>query len=97
MTDVFAALSDPTRRSIYERIGFERGSTATDLARDSSVSRQAIAKHLSLLETAGLVERRRLGNRVQFFVTDGGLDEVEQWVKRVRGGWDSRLERLDGP
>lgn len=93
--DVFAALSDPTRRSIYERIGQEGACTATQIARQVPVTRQAITKHLGMLEQAGLVERRRHGNRVEFTVTGGGLDEVEIWVDRTRSAWTERLDRMD--
>jgi DNA-binding transcriptional ArsR family regulator len=93
--DVFSALSDPTRRAIYERIVSEGASSASHVARDAAVSRQAIAKHLTVLEDAGLVARRRAGNRVEFFVTGEGLDEVEAWVGRVRATWSERLARLD--
>jgi DNA-binding transcriptional ArsR family regulator len=93
--DVFAALSDPTRRAIYERLGAEGACTATHIARDSAVTRQAIAKHLAVLEEAGLVTRRRDGNRVEYHVTGRGLDEVEAWVGKVRSRWEHRLDRID--
>ncbi|MDH4118947.1 MAG: ArsR family transcriptional regulator [Acidimicrobiia bacterium] len=93
--DVFAALGDPTRRAIFEQLGQRGAQTASQLADLFPVSRQAISKHLGLLEAVGLVERRRIGNRVDYLVVEAALAEVEQWVRRVRSAWDERLDRID--
>ena len=58
---VFAALADPTRLDLFERLAATGPATATELARTVSVSRQAVAKHLTILDEVGLVERAPAG------------------------------------
>jgi DNA-binding transcriptional ArsR family regulator len=91
---VFAALADPTRMELFERLAAVGPATATELARDLPVSRQAVAKHLGVLDEAGLVERSAHGREVRFVVTPGHLDEVVAWVTGVGSEWDQRLDRL---
>jgi len=78
---VFAALADPTRLDLFERLAATGPATATELARTVSVSRQAVAKHLTILDEVGLVERAPAGR-------------VVGWVASVGDEWDSRLDRL---
>jgi DNA-binding transcriptional ArsR family regulator len=93
VTDVFAALGDPTRRHIVESLA--RGeASATQLAADLPVTRQAVAKHLTALREAGLVESRRQGRETLYRVNAGPLDAAAAWMMRVGGQWDARLERL---
>lgn len=93
MMDVFAALSDPTRREILRRIG--RGpTTATELARQFPISRQAVSKHLAALDEAGLVQRTNRGREVRYTLRSERLDDVMGWVAEVGGEWDQRLARL---
>ena len=91
--DLFAALSDPTRREILQRIG-RTPSTATELSGHFSVSRQAISKHLVALDQAGLVERTATGREVRYSLRAERLDDVLGWVAEVGGAWDERLARL---
>jgi DNA-binding transcriptional ArsR family regulator len=93
VTDVFDALGDPTRRHIVESLA--RGeASATQLAADLPVTRQAVAKHLSALRDAGLVESRRQGRETLYRVNAEPLDKAAAWIVRVGGEWDARLERL---
>lgn len=93
MTDVFDALGDPTRRHIVESLS--RGeASATQLAADLPVTRQAVSKHLTALRDAGLVESRRQGRETLYRVNADPLDEAAAWIVRVGGEWDARLERL---
>jgi DNA-binding transcriptional ArsR family regulator len=93
VTDAFDALGDPTRRHIVESLA--RGeASATQLAADLPVTRQAVAKHLSALREAGLVESRRRGRETLYRVNAEPLDAVAAWAVRVGGEWDARLERL---
>jgi len=92
--DVFAALADPTRRTVFEQIASRGPSSATDLAAGLPVSRQAVVKHLTSLGAAGLVSRKRVGREVQYTATPGPLTDVMEWVTEVGSAWDSRLERL---
>jgi len=91
---VFAALSDPTRRRVL-RLVAERGPTsATLLERELPVSRQAIVKHLTVLNRAGLVTGRRTGQEVRYALVREPLDEVADWIAEIGSRWDERLARL---
>lgn len=91
---MFAALADPTRLRLFERLAASGPATATELAREMPVSRQAVARHLSVLDEAGLVERSSSGREVRFAATPEHLDGVVAWVAGVGDEWDRRLERL---
>ena len=91
---VFAALGDPGRRALVESVA-ERGSaTATELAAELPVSRQAVAKQLATLADAGLLEARREGRETRYVVTPEPLGDAMQWIVDVGGRWDDRLSRL---
>jgi DNA-binding transcriptional ArsR family regulator len=91
---VFAALADPTRRAILERVASSGDATPTALAAELPVTRQAVAKHLAALEGAGLVAGRRVGREHRYAPSPAPLAEAAQWMARVGGEWDERLARL---
>jgi DNA-binding transcriptional ArsR family regulator len=91
---VFAALADPTRRSLLDELARRPSATATELAEPLPVSRQAVVKHLQLLAQAGLVEAERSGREVRFRVRAEPLADAVSWITDVGGRWDARLERL---
>ena len=91
---LFAALSDPTRRAVFERLNSEGPASATRLAVDLPVSRQAVAKHLAALDEAGLVERTVVGREVRYSAVLDPLADVTTWVSNVGAEWDARLSRL---
>ena len=92
---VFSALADPTRRSVMQRVA-ERGSaTATELAAELPITRQAVAKHLGALEDAGLVAASRLGRETRFTLTPAPLADVVAWLADVGAAWDRRLAGLE--
>ncbi len=93
MSDVFDALGDPTRRYIVESLS-QGEATATQLAADLPVTRQAVAKHLTALREAGLVESRRQGRETLYRVNAAPLDDAAAWIVRVGGEWEARLARL---
>ena len=92
---VFAALSDATRRALYENLGERGEATATDLAREVPVSRQAVQKHLGTLAAAGLVATRRAGREVLYRPTPAPMSEALQWMAEVGAQWDDRLAALE--
>jgi DNA-binding transcriptional ArsR family regulator len=92
---VFAALGDPTRRHIVESLSRHEAS-ATQLASELPVTRQAVSKHLAALREAGLVESRKQGRETLYRVNTEPLDVAAAWIVRVGGEWDARLERLRG-
>jgi DNA-binding transcriptional ArsR family regulator len=91
---VFGALSDPTRRHVMERLVDDGPVTATDLARDLPISRQAVVKHLQALDAAGLVDAERVGREVRFAARPDTLDRAVDWMSNVGDRWDRRLARL---
>jgi DNA-binding transcriptional ArsR family regulator len=90
---VFVALSDQTRRSIVEQLGAQPA-TASDLAGFVPVSRQAVMKHLAVLEDAGLVRGTRDGRRVVYELTPEPFADAARWMSQVGAAWDDRLARL---
>jgi DNA-binding transcriptional ArsR family regulator len=93
VTDVFAALADPNRRHLLEALARSEAS-ATQLATDLPVTRQAVAKHLAALREAGLVESRRAGRETLYSLNPGPLDDALAWIARVGDEWDTRLDAL---
>lgn len=91
---VFTALSDPTRRGLLATIAAHGPVTATELAADLPISRQAVAKHLALLHEAGLLDRRRSGRETLFEARREPLRSVTDWVDSVSRQWDHRLAKL---
>lgn len=92
---VFGALSDPTRRALLAAIAQRPAATATQLADQLPISRQAVIKHLSALTDAGLLDRRRSGREVRYRLTPAPLSDAVSWMAAVGGQWDKRLAALE--
>ena len=93
LTPVFAALGDDTRWSILARLG-EGPASASALAREIPVSRQAIVKHLEVLRGAGLVESEQVGREQVFRAIGGRLSDVARQLERIGAAWESRLASI---
>jgi DNA-binding transcriptional ArsR family regulator len=91
---LWAAVGDPTRRRLLDALLTLGEATATTLAGELPVTRQAVSKHLAVLGRAGLVDGRRNGREVLYVVRLGRLDEVSQAMARVAAGWDQRLAAI---
>ena len=91
---VFEALSDPTRRGLMTALDERGPSTATELAADLPVTRQAVSKHLGALAVAGLVDSERSGREVRYRLTPAPLSDAVTWMADVGGQWDERLAAL---
>ncbi len=91
---VFGALSDRTRRTLLAAIAAGPAATATELAADLPISRQAVLKHLNALADAGLLERERAGREVRYRVTPAPLSDAVSWMTDVGEQWDERLAAL---
>ncbi len=92
--DVFGALSDPTRRHVFQTLASDGPMTATALASDMHISRQAVSKHLGILSDAGMAASTRVGRETRFEANVEPLSAVEQWIQDVEGQWDRRLASL---
>jgi DNA-binding transcriptional ArsR family regulator len=88
---VLAAIGDPTRRQLLEFLAVHGEATATTLARPLPVTRQAVVKHLAVLNAAGLVAGRRVGRDVRYAVRPSSLDEAIRWLTSLAVGLDRRL------
>lgn len=93
---VFGALSDPTRRGLLAALGERGPATATELAADLPVTRQAVSKHLGALALAGLVDSERSGREVRYRLTPAPLSDAVTWMADVGAQWDTRLAALHG-
>lgn len=91
---IFAALADPTRRQLLATLAETSPKTATQLADEYPITRQAILKHLTILAEARLVTVQQQGREKRYSLTPEPLDEVEQWVKAISVKWAERLMRL---
>ena len=94
LSPTFAALSDPTRRAIIDRL--TRGpATVNELAKPFAISQQAISKHLAYLAKARLIERQRDGRQNYCALKPGALRAVSVWAERYRAIWEANFQRLD--
>jgi DNA-binding transcriptional ArsR family regulator len=91
--DVFSALADPTRRQLMSWLA-TRPSTATELAERLPISRQAIAKHLGVLDDARLLAKERRGREVRYRLEAARLAAASEWIARVSARWEARIGRL---
>ncbi|MEY9872157.1 DNA-binding transcriptional ArsR family regulator [Streptacidiphilus sp. MAP12-33] len=92
--DVLLALADATRREVLAVIAREGGATSTSLAARLPVTRQAVAKHLSVLERAGLVRARRIGREVRYEADLQPLRQTGQWMATLAAVWEQRLDAI---
>ena len=91
---IFAALGDDTRLGIVSRLCRSGPASITSLTTGSGVTRQAVTKHLRILEGAGLVRATRAGRETSWQLVPRGLDEARAGLDRISEQWDSVLERL---
>ena len=91
---VFGALSDPTRRALLAAVAEHPATTATELAAQLPISRQAVLKHLNALTEAGLLDRTRSGREVLYQFTPAPLSDAVDWMTGVGAEWDDRLALL---
>ena len=91
---VFAALADPTRRAIIERLS--RGEArVTEVAEPFHMSLNAVSKHIRVLEASGVVARRRKGRDHILSINTSSLDEADGWIERMRCYWEERLDAME--
>ncbi len=91
--DVFKALSDPTRRAIFEKLA-AGGMNASALRMGMAISQPAMSQHLSVLRHAGLVREERQGRFVNYEVDPEGLTVILQWLAKYRAYWPAHVEAL---
>jgi DNA-binding transcriptional ArsR family regulator len=94
LTGVFAALADPTRRAILQRLA-DGDASVGDLAAPFSISQPAVSKHLKVLESAGLISRSRVATARLSHLEPGMLREASEYVDRYKRFWQGSFDRLD--
>jgi DNA-binding transcriptional ArsR family regulator len=93
LSSTFAALADPTRRSILARLA-NGEATVNQLAEPFPISKQAISKHLKVLERAGLIARGRSAQLRPSRLQGDALKEAAEWLAEYRRFWDDSFDRL---
>ena len=91
---VFAALADPTRRAIIERLSRSEA-RVTEVAEPFHMSLNAVSKHIRVLEESGMVERHRKGRDHILSINTHSLDEADGWIARTRRYWEERLDAIE--
>ena len=91
---ILVALADPTRRKLLDLLAAQGEVTATMLAERLPVSRQAIVKHLAVLDAAGLVSGSRVGREVRYAVRPAALDATARRMASLAADWDRRLAMI---
>lgn len=94
LTSTFAALADPTRRAILERLA-HGDATVGELAEPFAMTLPAISKHVAVLERAGLVVKSRDGQRRHCRITATPLKNANAWLDEYRRHWEANLDSLD--
>ena len=91
---IFAALGDKTRLALVGKLCIGPARSISELAEDSALTRQAITKHLKVLETAGIVHSSRNGRESRFQFDPRPIEQVREYLDLVSGHWDRALSRL---
>jgi DNA-binding transcriptional ArsR family regulator len=91
---VMRALSDPTRRAVFERVVSSDEITVVELTRGSGVTQGAISQHLKSLKQAGLVAERPAGRNVYYRAQPKGLAPLADWMSHYGVFWRERLDNL---
>lgn len=92
--DLFAALGEPTRRAIFQRLSHEGEQTVGRLTEHAGVSQPAVSKHLAVLRRAGLVERRPEGRETYYRARSEGLAPLIDWLGVYGVFWHDRIDAL---
>jgi DNA-binding transcriptional ArsR family regulator len=90
----FSALSDPTRRAILARLA-QGEATVLELAKPFAMSQPAVSRHLKVLETAGLIQRRIEGTKRPCRLAKSGVEAADRWLEMLRGALEQNYRRLD--
>ena len=90
---VFAALSDPSRRAMVDRL-IGGPASVSELARPLPISLPAVVQHLHVLEASGLVRSHKRGRVRTCHIEPAALSEAEHWIADRRATWEKRLDRL---
>jgi DNA-binding transcriptional ArsR family regulator len=92
---LFAALADPTRRAIFERLCLEGSQTVVSLTTGAGISQPAVSKHLKVLKQAGLVSDRPSGRQTHYSAQYKALAPLVDWTHQMTEFWSGRFDDLE--
>ena len=92
--DVFQAIADPTRRAILLLIAAQ-ALTPNALAEEFDISRQAVSKHIKILNECELLEQQKVGREIYYQLKIDKMKEIDQWLEQFRQLWEDRFKQLD--
>ena len=92
---MFKALSDPTRRALFERLCREGEKSVGVLTAGAGVSQPVVSKHLGILKKAGLVADRPEGRQTHYRAQPEALKPLSDWTREMQAFWETRLDRLE--
>jgi DNA-binding transcriptional ArsR family regulator len=95
LSDVFAALADPTRRAVVERLARQGEAPVAELAVDHEMSLPAFLKHVRVLEASGILTTAKVGRVRRCRLAPQRLAEAERWIHAHRAFWEGQLRSLD--
>lgn len=92
--DIFQAIADPTRRAIIVLMAAQ-AMTPNALANHFEISRQAVSKHIQILNQCGVLEQHKSGREIRYQLKAESLQELDVWLQQIRQLWQQRYENLD--
>jgi DNA-binding transcriptional ArsR family regulator len=92
--DVFQAIADPTRRAIIALIAIH-AMTPNALAEHFNTSRQAVSKHIKVLQECELVKQESMGREIYYQLEINKMKEIDLWLEQFRKIWETRFNQLD--
>ena len=92
--DIFQALADPTRRAILVLIATQ-ALTPNALAEEFDMTRQAVSKHIKILNECELLEQQKTGREIYYHLKMDKMKEIDQWLDQFRKIWEKRFDQLD--
>ena len=92
--DIFQAIADPTRRAILVLIA-SQAMTPNALAGEFDMTRQAVSKHIRVLNECQLVEQEKIGREIYYHLKVDKMKEIDQWLEQFRALWKTRFDQLD--
>jgi DNA-binding transcriptional ArsR family regulator len=92
--DIFQAIADPTRRAILTLIAFQ-ALTPNTMAEKFDMSRQAVSKHIKVLQECDLIKPEHSGREIYYHFNPKKMRELDNWIAQFRKHWETRFNQLD--
>ncbi len=92
--DIFQAIADPTRRAILTLIAIQ-ALTPNAMAEKFDMSRQAVSKHIKVLQECELIKPEPMGREIYYHFNPKKMQEIDKWLEQFRKTWETRFNQLD--